>query len=313
MLPDLRLIQLQVWDSRQIRFLRAINVVVCFFSFMLQLDHWYRVEGVSDVYGIVLEGGGARGAYQVGAWQALRELGLEYGGVAGTSVGALNGAMMIQGDLDRALEIWSDIRPSRILGIDEALYERLKRREISSGDASSLLQRFKIVFRDGMDTAPLRLLLGGAIDEARVRAAGLEFGFVTVSLSTWSPLKMYIDDVPPGQLIDYLLASARLPGFKRQQHRRQVGPGRRILRQSADRPPGGPGFYPDHRGQAGWLQPHQVAGKEGCRGDLYQAQREPGRDAGFFPGAGRPKTSSWAILTPSKFSRATRAASTASR
>jgi NTE family protein len=171
---------------------------------------------VSDVYGIVLEGGGARGAYQVGAWQALRKLGLEYGGVAGTSVGALNGAMMVQGDLDRALEIWSDIRPSRILGIDEALYERLKRRKISSGDASSLLQRFKIVFRDGMDTAPLRFLLGEVIDEARIRAAGLEFGFVTFSLSTWSPLKMYVDDVPPGQLIDYLLAGARLPVFKRQ-------------------------------------------------------------------------------------------------
>ena len=88
-------------------------------------------EGVSDLYGIVLEGGGARGAYQVGAWQALRELGLEYGGVAGTSVGALNGAMMVQGDIDRALEIWSDIRPSRIVSIDEALYERLKRLEIS--------------------------------------------------------------------------------------------------------------------------------------------------------------------------------------
>jgi len=182
----------------------------------LQLDQWYRVEGVSEVYGIVLEGGGARGAYQVGAWQALRELGLEYGGVAGTSVGALNGAMMVQGDLDRALEIWNEIRPSRIVSIDEALYERLKRLKISSGDASSLLQRFKIVFRDGVDTAPLSLLLGEVIDEARIRAAGLEFGFVTVSLSNWSPLKMYIDDVPPGQLIDYLLASARLPVFKRQ-------------------------------------------------------------------------------------------------
>ena len=168
------------------------------------------------MYGIVLEGGGARGAYQVGAWQALRELGLEYGGVTGTSVGALNGAMMVQGDFDRALEIWSDIKPSRILGIDEALYERLKRREISSGDASSLLQQFKILFRDGMDTAPLRLLLGGVIDEPGIRAAGLVFGFVTVSLSTWSPLKIYIEDVPPGQLIDYLLASARLPVFKKQ-------------------------------------------------------------------------------------------------
>ena len=67
-----------------------------------------------------------------------------------------------------------------------------------------------------MDTAPLRLLLGEVIDEARIRAAGLVFGFVTVSLSTWSPLKTYIEDVPPGQLIDYLLASARLPVFKRQ-------------------------------------------------------------------------------------------------
>ncbi len=171
---------------------------------------------MNDVYGIVLEGGGARGAYQVGAWQAIRELGLEYGGVAGTSVGAMNGAMMIQGDLDRALEIWSEIRLSRILNIDEALYERLKRLEISSNDASSLLQRFKSIFRDGMDTAPLRLLLSEVIDEARVRAAGLEFGFVTVSLSTWSPLKIYIDAVPTGQLIDYLLASARLPVFKRQ-------------------------------------------------------------------------------------------------
>jgi NTE family protein len=168
------------------------------------------------VYGIALEGGGARGAYQVGAWQAIRELGLEYGGVAGTSVGALNGAMMVQGDFDRALEIWSEIRPSRILGIDEALYERMKRLEFSSGDASSLLQRFKSIFRDGMDTAPLRLLLGEVIKEDRIRAAGLEFGFVTFSLSTWSSLKMYIGDVPPGQLIDYLLASARLPVFKKQ-------------------------------------------------------------------------------------------------
>ena len=28
-------------------------------------------------YGIVLEGGGARGAYQIGAWKALREAGIK--------------------------------------------------------------------------------------------------------------------------------------------------------------------------------------------------------------------------------------------
>jgi NTE family protein len=68
--------------------------------------------------------------------------------------------------------------------------------------------------------------LGEVIDEARIRDSGLEFGFVTVSLSNWnplklykgdwSPLKLYIGDVPQGQLIDYLLASSRLPVFRRQ-------------------------------------------------------------------------------------------------
>ena len=36
----------------------------------LQLD-------LSKEYGIVLEGGGAKGAYQVGAWRALREAGYD--------------------------------------------------------------------------------------------------------------------------------------------------------------------------------------------------------------------------------------------
>jgi NTE family protein len=70
------------------------------------------------MYGIVLEGGGARGAYQVGAWKALRELGIDYQGVAGTSVGALNGAMMVQGDFNKTLEVWSDITPSKVVNIN---------------------------------------------------------------------------------------------------------------------------------------------------------------------------------------------------
>ena len=39
-------------------------------------------------YGVVLDGGGARGAYQIGAWKALKEAGIRIHAVAGTSVGA---------------------------------------------------------------------------------------------------------------------------------------------------------------------------------------------------------------------------------
>ena len=44
---------------------------------------------------MVLQGGGALGAYQVGVYQALHEAGIEPDWVIGTSVGAINGAVVV--------------------------------------------------------------------------------------------------------------------------------------------------------------------------------------------------------------------------
>ena len=52
------------------------------------------VIDLTKEYGLVLEGGGAKGAYQIGAWKAMREAGVKIKGIAGTSVGALNGALI---------------------------------------------------------------------------------------------------------------------------------------------------------------------------------------------------------------------------
>ena len=43
---------------------------------------------------LVLSGGGSRGAYEAGAWQALVETGIEIDIVTGASVGSINGAMV---------------------------------------------------------------------------------------------------------------------------------------------------------------------------------------------------------------------------
>lgn len=61
--------------------------------------------------GIAFEGGGGKGAYQVGAWKALRELGIEkyVMAVSGTSVGALNAALFYMGSLSVAEELWRSI------------------------------------------------------------------------------------------------------------------------------------------------------------------------------------------------------------
>ena len=54
-----------------------------------------------DAIGLVFAGGGGKGAYQIGVWRAVRELQLEQhiAVAAGTSVGALNAALFLKGDL----------------------------------------------------------------------------------------------------------------------------------------------------------------------------------------------------------------------
>lgn len=67
--------------------------------------------------GLVFEGGGGKGAYQIGVWKAMRELGLESSvtAVSGTSVGALNGALFLKGSLSAAEAIWNEIELDTIL------------------------------------------------------------------------------------------------------------------------------------------------------------------------------------------------------
>ena len=62
---------------------------------------------------LVLQGGGALGAYQGGVYEALHEAGLEPDWVIGTSIGAINGALIAanapQARLERLREFWHRI------------------------------------------------------------------------------------------------------------------------------------------------------------------------------------------------------------
>ncbi|MFI5178343.1 MAG: patatin-like phospholipase family protein [Vicinamibacterales bacterium] len=74
--------------------------------------------------GIVLTGGGAKGAYQIGCLRALEEAGLsKVHAIAGTSVGAIHGFMLPAGKLDEAEEIW---RRARFTDVAEITLWRLR-------------------------------------------------------------------------------------------------------------------------------------------------------------------------------------------
>ncbi|WP_429085050.1 patatin-like phospholipase family protein [Brassicibacter mesophilus] len=167
------------------------------------------------MYGLVLEGGGAKGSYQIGAYKALKDLGIEIKGVAGTSVGAINGAMIAQGDIDRAYEVWYNMNPSRILDIDEKHIEKILEMDLKKQDISSIVKKAKtIVTNGGFDTKYIRALIKDNVDEGKLRESQIDFGIVTVSLTDKKPMELYLEDIPEGKLIDYIMASAYHPAFK---------------------------------------------------------------------------------------------------
>lgn len=67
---------------------------------------------------LVLSGGGSRGAYEIGVWKALKELGIEIDMVFGTSVGAINGAMVAQDEPELAERLWKQMQTSMIFDLD---------------------------------------------------------------------------------------------------------------------------------------------------------------------------------------------------
>ncbi len=168
-------------------------------------------------YGIVLEGGGAKGAYQVGAWAALLEAGIKIKGIAGTSVGALYGALMCMDDLREAEKLWDNISWSQVMDIDDTLIEQWKARDFSSLSLHELLAEGKRILKDrGLDITPLKQLIERTIDEDKIFQSDKEFFVSTISLSDRKPLIVNMKEVAEGEMKDMLLASAYLPGFKRE-------------------------------------------------------------------------------------------------
>ncbi len=170
-------------------------------------------------YAIALEGGGAKGGYEIGVWRALNETGFAIAAVSGTSVGALNGALMAMGSYDKAVEVWNSVRMSSIVSVDEAGENELKR--MLSGSVPLLelpeyLPRIlDLINQRGLDVAPLRAWIREIVDPERLRSAPIPLYVTTVSLAERKGLEIKINDLDTDEAIfDMLLASAYHPAFK---------------------------------------------------------------------------------------------------
>ncbi|HRF36402.1 MAG TPA: patatin-like phospholipase family protein, partial [Clostridia bacterium] len=174
------------------------------------------MEKNSKRLALVLEGGGARGAYQAGVLKALFEAGYNFDGVAGTSVGALNGVMVAQNKFEDSLKIWNEIDFENVLGINNMYGENLANKSFDQ-DTIKYFYNYvkKLIGQRGLDTTKIKNLIKANIDEDILRNSGVDFGIMTYSLTEKQHLSIFVEDMPYGQVADYVMASASFPGFKK--------------------------------------------------------------------------------------------------
>lgn len=162
-------------------------------------------------YALALEGGGARGAYQAGVVKALSENGYEFDAVVGTSIGSINGAVIAQGDIELAYDLWKNMSFSEIFYLDDKKINSKINVDIIKYFSKKITNAIK---SGGVDTSKIRTYLEKIVDEEKLRKSNTDYGLVTFNISDKRPEQLFLKDIPEGKVIDYIMASSRLPGFK---------------------------------------------------------------------------------------------------
>lgn len=157
--------------------------------------------------GVVLSGGGAKGAYQIGVWKALNKLKIKYDIVTGTSVGALNGLMFVQKEYRKAYKIWKNISYDFIFDEHEKL--NVKADEIYKIYISEFFKH------GGMEVKQLERQIELAYDEKKFYSSNVDYGIVVFNLSKLKPEMITKSKLTKENIKDYVLASACcFPTFK---------------------------------------------------------------------------------------------------
>lgn len=148
---------------------------------------------------LVLSGGGGRGAYQVGVWRRLQELQWMPDMVCGTSIGAINGALIGSGwDADQMQQLWGRLHEKKVFKI--SAWRQFKYR------VNKLLGRHPN-WPALMDNTPAREMLTEVIDLQRLR---LDQPRVVVAATNVcrSRLEYFSGDT---LTVEHILASCSIP------------------------------------------------------------------------------------------------------
>ena len=129
--------------------------------------------------GLVLSGGGAKGAYSVGVVSAMKHLGIEPDVVSGTSSGALIASMVVADDQEKLVDIWRNLTANQI-------YSRMWRITF----LLSFLGNYTYPF---FSSQPLNQLIKRSVDVEKVRKSSKQLIINSFNLTLGKLVRFYND------------------------------------------------------------------------------------------------------------------------
>lgn len=156
---------------------------------------------------LVLGGGGTKGAYQAGFINQLHHHHQKFDYVSGTSIGALNGALVVQQDYAQLKKLWLNL-------VQEDIYQGEMPSDFSFEEIIHHHHKLTSFIKDkGVDITPFKKTINKYFNEAKFSQSSIDFGLVTVSLPNIEAVYISKEEMIEHGL-DYLLATAScFPAF----------------------------------------------------------------------------------------------------
>lgn len=163
---------------------------------------------------LVLCGGGSLGSYEVGVWRYLREKKIDFDIIVGTSIGAINGAMIAVDAYDEAVKMWESVSVGKIMANGMNIDLDFPKK-ISFKKDSQFYTFFRSYMKHrGADIAPFAQLLKDVVLPLNVASAKKTLGMVVGEYPSMKEKDFIINGQDDDFIMDALLGtSACFPVF----------------------------------------------------------------------------------------------------
>lgn len=167
--------------------------------------------------GLALEGGGTRGSYEAGVYQALLKCHVKVDGVCGSSIGALNGSIIASGKGEELVSIWRSTEFGKMFGFSDNFVKALNSHEFNFKVLKWTIEGLNNFFKNkGINLDGIKKIIDDNLDVDELLKSNVDFGLCTVRLKDFKPLYLFKEDMQKSKIKDYILASAFLPIFKKE-------------------------------------------------------------------------------------------------